>query len=414
MIYAPVLHTLENGVRVVVDVVPTVASAAVGIWIEAGTRDEPRGQAGMAHFVEHIAFRRTTTRTANKIAQSFEDAGAYANAFTTKEETVYTARTLVTTLPNVFATLADVVLNPAFTQSDLEKEQRIIIEEIRSYEDEPEEHIFDLGEQLLFGTHPLASPIVGSVESVQRISRDAAMTFHAERYTADRIVIAVSGNVDVASVLKLAQQHFSSVPRAPRKRRRTAPKPLDMFDREIMRPVQQAHTLWQLRTPGSLAPERWALLLMNVILGDGMSSRLNVRLRESKGLAYSVYSQIQLFVDVGVWALYAGVEPKRRAAAAEMIAQELQKLRRGGISLRELQRAKEQLRASKLMSLESLSSRMSMAAKGVLDEHTPEDPTLVIKAIEGVNRSTINDLLATMCDPDLWSRCTLLPEHDRA
>jgi predicted Zn-dependent peptidase len=187
-----------------------------------------------------------------------------------------------------------------------------------------------------------------------------------------------------------------------------------MFDREIMRPVQQAHTLWQLRTPGSLAPERWALLLMNVILGDGMSSRLNVRLRESKGLAYSVYSQIQLFVDVGVWALYAGVEPKRRAAAAEIIAQELQKLRRGGISLRELQRAKEQLRASKLMSLESLSSRMSMAAKGVLDEHTPEDPTLVIKAIEGVNRSTINDLLATMCDPDLWSRCTLLPEHDRA
>lgn len=410
-IFSPVVTHLSNGISVICDVVPSVESCAVGVWISAGTRDERRNEAGVAHFVEHTSFRATANRTTQRIAREFENVGAYANAYTTKEETCYYVRTLSRHLPQVFRTLADVVLNPMFKDRDVEKERTIISEEIKSYEDEPEELIFDIGEQQQFGKHVLGVPIVGSLESVSKISADDVRDFHRKHYHAGAITICVSGNVDPEAFTALVVELFGGIQRNSSRYKRTTPPSVEPSTMTIHRSTQQAHALWHVRTQGHQAPDRWALQILNVILGDGMTSRLNVRLRESKGLAYSVYSQLQLFGDCGVFAIYLGVEERKLNKAQDMVARELRSLSDVGVTKAELARAKEQLRASKIMSLESLTQRMTMLGKGMLEDGEPEDPYKVLSFIDAVRLEELNRVAASICDPDLWSTCIIMPTN---
>ncbi len=410
--YSPVVTTLSNGITVVVDRVPSVASCAMGIWVRTGTRDEARGKAGVAHFVEHMAFRRTKTMTARKIAARFEDVGAYANAWTTKEETCFYVRTLVDNLESSFRTLAELVIDPVYTDSDVEKERHIITEEIRAYEDEAEEFIFDLGETVLFGNHPLAPPIVGTVESVSHIQTADVQRFHDQHYVSGNIIVCVAGNVNVDDVLTLVESTLGGMPRRRRQSRRQPPTILPPHDVTIRKSVQQAHILWQRPTFGLHHTDKYALQVLNTILGDGMSSRLNTRVRESKGFAYSIYSQTQLFADCGVFSIYAGVDERRYDRTNGIITEELTKLVDKGVTDRELQRARQQLRASRIMSLESLSSRMSMAGKGLVDEGAPEDPFLSIQRLEAVTADDVRRLAHELCDPSTWGHCMLLPSGD--
>lgn len=408
-VYSPLTTRLPNGIPVIVDRVPSVDSCAVGIWVRAGTRDEPRSQAGVAHFVEHTSFRRTPGRTTQRIARDFENVGAYANAYTTKEETCYYVRTLREHLPAVFRTLADVVLNPVFDPKDVEKERTIITEEIRSYEDEAEEFIFDTGEGQMFGRHPLGVPIVGTVDSVAHITADDVRNFHARHYHAGSLIVTVSGNVDPEEFIALAERTLTNVRPRGRALSRKVPPSLATSSLTMERPVQQAHILWQVRVPGHRDSERFALMLLNTALGDGMSSRLNVRLRERKGLAYNVYSQLQLFVDCGIFAIYAGVEEQRRDRALAVIDEELALVAREGLRPTELRRAKEQLRAGKIMSLESLTARMTMLGKGMFEDGIPEDPYATIDRINAVTIDDVNAAARRWCRPDRWSRCLILP-----
>jgi len=405
----PTVVTLANGIRVVCDHVPHVDSCAVSFWVDAGTRDEPKGGDGVAHVVEHTAFRRTPTRTMSKISRDFENVGAYVNAYTTKEETCYYVRTLTQHLPRVMATLADVVLHPVFRDEDVDTERGIIIEEIRSYEDEPEEYVFDLGEQQLFGTHPLGMPIVGTVASVSTITTEQVRAFHAKHYAPSRIIVAVSGNVTIEAIVALVEEHTKGLRKTTSPRRRTTPAARTPNEVTIRKPLQQAHVLWQSRTQGYHDADRYALQLINVILGDGMSSRLNVRLREKRGLAYSVYSQVQLFADCGSFSIYAGVDESRMSTVHRSIAAILRELATDGVTPSELARAKAQLRASKLMALESLSARMTMLGKGLLEDGAPEHPYATIASLEAVDQQTIARVAAAVCDPSSWSRCLLLP-----
>lgn len=408
----PTVVTLANGIRVVCDHVPHVDSCAVSFWVDAGTRDEPKGGDGVAHVVEHTAFRRTPTRTMSRISRDFENVGAYVNAYTTKEETCYYVRTLTQHLPRVIATLADVVLHPVFRDEDVETERGIIIEEIRSYEDEPEEYVFDLGEQQLFGAHPLGMPIVGTVASVTNITADEVRAFHSKHYVPGRIIVAVSGNVTIDTITKLVEQHTQDLTRTKTARKRTTPPQRKPNEVTIRRPVQQAHVLWQSRTRGYGDADRYALQLINVILGDGMSSRLNVRLREKRGLAYSVYSQVQLFADCGSFSIYAGVDESRIATVHTSIASILSEIASEGVTASELARAKAQLRASKLMALESLSARMTMLGKGLLEDGAPEHPYATIASLEAVDLQGIARVATYVCAPDEWSRCMLLPSGE--
>ncbi len=406
--FSPSVQRLSNGITVLVDNVPTVGSCSVGIWVRAGTRDEPSAKAGVAHFVEHTSFRRTARRSTSRIARDFEHVGAYANAYTTKEETCYEVRALAETFERVTETLADVVQNPVFRDDDIERERSIITEEIRSYEDEAEEHVFDIGEAQLFAGHSLATPIVGTVDSVQAITAADVQAFHQRLYNANNVVVAVSGNVDPNHVLRVAEQNLGSLAkgRAPRRRAPAPAKPSQIVCR---RSLQQAHLLWQIRTPGQYWPDRYALQVLSTILGDGMASRLNVRIREARGLAYSVYSSFQLFSDCGSFAIYAGLEASRLAKAETLIQRELEALRTNGIRPAELHRAQQQLRAAKIMSLESLSARMSMLGKTWLEEGAPEDPFETIRNIDGVTIHDVHRVASMLCDPSAWSRCTMIP-----
>lgn len=400
--------TLSNGIPVLVDVVPSVESCAIGVWINAGTRDEGRGKSGVAHLVEHTSFRRTATRTMAKISKDFENAGAYANAYTTKEETCYEVRTLSDAFGRVFDTLADVVTGPVFAESDIDRERGIIIEEIKSYEDEAEEFIFDTGEAQMFGKHPLAVPIVGTVESVRSLTAADVRAFHQRYYHAQGMVITVSGNVDPSAVLQRAERHFGSLPkgRPPIRRKPAALEPTSLV---LPRQLQQAHVLWQVPTPGQTWADRYALLLLSTILGDGMTSRLNVRIRERRGLAYTVYSSIQLFTDCGTMAVYAGVEDTNVATVHALIRRELSELALHGVTAAELARARRQVHAGKVMALESLTARMSMLGKGWLEERKPEDPRDVFQRLEAVSRQDVQRIATELCNPEAWSTCTIVP-----
>ncbi|MCX6139472.1 MAG: pitrilysin family protein [Candidatus Kapabacteria bacterium] len=401
--------TLPNGIRVLCDPVTTVDSCSVGVWVRAGTRDEPKKGDGVAHFVEHTSFRRTTSRTMSKISRDFENVGAYVNAYTTKEETCYYVRTLSDHVERVVDTLIDVVVRPVFDDADVEKERTIITEEIRSYEDEAEEYIFDLGERQVFDGHALGIPIVGTTQSVAKITSANVRAFHDRHYHAGSIVVAVSGRVDIDEFVRSVERLTSDVRRKRPLIKRTTPSLLPRSTVVVHRPVQQAHLLWQRRTPGYMHKDKYVLQLLNVVLGDGMSSRLNVRLRESRGLAYSVYSQVQLFSDCGTMAIYVGVDEHKIDKVNAIITHALDEISRDGIKRSELQRAITQLRSGKLMSLESLTSRMTMLGKGVMEEGAPENPYETIADIERVTLDGVARVASILCDASMWSTCTIMP-----
>ena len=403
---------LPNGIRVLCDPVSTVDSCSVGMWVRAGTRDEPQRGDGVAHFVEHTSFRRTRNRTMSKISRDFENVGAYANAYTTKEETCYYVRTLSDHLNRVVDTLTDVVIRPMFVDADVEKERTIITEEIKSYEDEAEEYIFDLGERQMFDGHAIGVPIVGTTQSVATITTEDVRSFHDRHYHAGSIVVAISGKVEISEFLRSIERLTLDVLPKRRLAKRTTPKELPHSSLIVHRPVQQSHLLWQRRTPGYMHQDRFVLQLLNVVLGDGMSSRLNVRLRESRGLAYSVYSQVQLFSDCGIIAIYAGVDEHKIDRVNAIITTALDEIARDGIRQSELRRAITQLRSGKLMSLESLTSRMTMMGKGVMEEGAPENPYETIAAIERVTLDDIARVAATLCDASKWSTCTIMPSSE--
>lgn len=403
---------LPNGIRIICDPVGHVDSAALGIWVRVGTRDEPRGQRGVAHFVEHTSFRRTRHRTATKISRDFENRGAYANAYTTKEETCYYVRTLSEHLDDVLDTLLDVVLWPTFENEDVEKERSIITEEIRSYEDEPEEHIFDLGEMQLFPRHPLGSPIVGTIDNVRSLNADDVRSFHARHYHAGSITVAISGRCDVEHLHSQIAKLTSGIPARKPASRRSTPSLKQATHIERTRSVQQAHLLWQTPTIGCRDEDRFALQVLNVVLGDGMSSRLNVRLRESTGLTYSVYSQLQLFADCGILAIYAGVDEQNISKAERGIRRVLHEIADGGITPAEHRRALAQLRAGKLMSLESLTARMTMLGKGVMEQGSPEDPRETIERFQSVTLQDVARLAHRYCREASWSTCIMRPTPD--
>ena len=202
---------LSNGIRVVSEYIPTVASFSLGVWIKAGSRDETNETAGAVHFLEHLAFRRTLKRSTKALADAFEQMGAYSNAFTTKEHTCYYVRALSVDFPKVFSLMAELTLSPALAEKDIEKERNIIIEEIHSCDDEPEEVIFEQGEALLFGNHPLGQSITGTIESVQHISRDALLGIRDSLYNSDSIVIAIAGNINHEDIVKLAERYFAHI-----------------------------------------------------------------------------------------------------------------------------------------------------------------------------------------------------------
>ncbi len=401
---------LESGLTILSEEVPAVESFALGVTANAGSRDDEESLSGLAHFVEHTAFRSTLKRSAKQIARQFEDLGAYSNAFTTKDVTCYYVRALSGKFSKILDILIDLAAHPVFVQKDVEKERSIIIEEIRSYEDDPEELIFDYGDKLIYNDAGPSLPIAGFVESVEKINSEHLIEFHKKYYDPRNIIISVAGNIPHDRIVREVSDLFdlaSSGAVCHTKRTGIAYSPDNVT---VEKPFQQAHILLCRQVEGMQSEDRYPLAVLNILLGDGFSSRLYQRLREKHGLAYSVYSSLQTMADVGGLYVYAGTDEKNTAKTERLIYSELEKLYADGITKTELNRAKEQIKSSTIMALESMSTRMQSLAKSEFCLGVYEDIERTNAEIDAITMDSVDRTIKKYFNRDSWCKVQFNPE----
>jgi predicted Zn-dependent peptidase len=368
-----VRHTvLPGGLRVVTESVPTVRSVTVGIWVGVGSRDESASLAGASHYLEHLLFKGTRKRDALAISSAIDAVGGEMNAFTSKEYTCFYARVLDADLPLAVDVVCDLVTSSVIRGADVESERGVILEEIAMHEDDPTDMVHDQFAQVLFGAGPLGRPILGTVESIETIRRDAIAGYYRRRYRPQDMVVAVAGNVDHAAVVRLVKRSFGEAgmldgdadpapPRAGHPSTRT-----EAGVRVVRRTTEQANVVLGGVGVNRTDERRFAVGVLNAALGGGMSSRLFQEVREKRGLAYSVYSYHAQYADTGLFGVYAGCVPRKVDDVLAICRDELDKVAARGITVEELERGKGQLKGSLVLGLEDTGSRMSRIGKAEL------------------------------------------------
>jgi predicted Zn-dependent peptidase len=366
---------LASGVRVVTEAMPTLRSAALGFWVGTGSRDEPPELAGASHFLEHLLFKGSASRTAAEIAESVESVGGDMNAFTTQEFTAYYVRVPDDCLAMAVDILSDILWGPALRAEDVDAERQVILEEIRMHDDTPEDLVHDVFAEAMFPGHPIGREVIGSPETIDAMGANEIRAFHQNHYHPSNVVVAAAGNVDHDNVVALVERGIICADglRPPRNHYggELAPKRLAVMERT----TEQAHFVLGMRALPTRDPDRYALTVMNQVFGGGMSSRLFQEVREKRGLAYSVFSYRAAFEETGAFAVSAGTAPERLDELLRVIDVELGRLvDDGGVTDRELAAAKGHLKGSLALSLESSSSRMHRLGRSELT--TGEVPTL--------------------------------------
>jgi predicted Zn-dependent peptidase len=357
------LTTLDSGVRVVTEAMPSVRSIALGMWVRAGSRDEGFDQSGISHFLEHLLFKGTERFSSREIDEAFDAMGAEVNAGTGKETTSVYSRFLDGHLERAFDLLQDMVLRPAYP--DVESERHVVIEEIAMYEDEPSDKVHDVLAQAIFGDHPLGRPIIGRADVISSVPVPQIAAWHDGRYVPGNIVVAAAGNLDHDAIVALVDGAFPSASAAPRA---AAPAPNGFGP--VLRFHQKETEQYHLCLGGPGIPRgddrRFALRVLDTILGGSTSSRLFQEVREKRGLAYSVYSYVSHYVDSGQVGLYVGTRPDRVGEAMDVIGSELRRLQEDGVSEAELELARENVKGRTVLSMESTLTRMNRLGSSVL------------------------------------------------
>lgn len=381
--------TLSNGLRIVCETMKDVHSVSIGIWVGSGSRYEDPTYSGISHFVEHMLFKGTGKRTAKQIAEEIDAVGGQLNAFTTKEYTCFYAKLLSQHFDFGVDLLSDMVTNSTCTTADLEKEKLVILEEIKSFEDSPDEIIHDLLANEVLKGHPLGRVILGTPETVQRIDRKILLTYLKHNYTADNIVFAVAGNVQFSQVVAAVEEHLACLNG---KTVRDLPI-LPNLDASIIiraKDTEQVHICLGTRGVERKNSDKFGVFVLDSILGGSVSSRLFQQLREERGLVYATGSSHAAYLDTGIFTIYAGTSYKNFEQVVVLIKTELGKLCQEKIVSNELHRAKEQLKGNLLLSLENSCNRMSRIAKNELFRDRLLSPDQIVEQIEMV---TSEDLL---------------------
>ncbi|KAA3616052.1 MAG: insulinase family protein [Calditrichaeota bacterium] len=353
---------LSNGIRIVTEKIPHVRSVSFGIWLEVGSRNENSTNNGVSHFIEHMLFKGTKKRSAFQIAESIENVGGHLNAFTSKDLTCYYAHILDEHLPLAIDVLADILQESLFNESEIKKEQEVVLEEIRASEEVPEERIHDYFFADLFRPHPLGFPTLGTEQTVKSFDQNMLLEYFHKNYTGNRIVIAAAGNLHHPEICDLIEKKFSALVKAP-KLPMAKPLKSQQIKQKYIEDSLQAHVCLGTTTIEYSNKMKYPLLVLNTLLGGGMSSRLFQKVREKHGLCYNIYSYLEFFVDSGVFCIYTGTEQGKVAKSLELIIKELDNLKENSILDEELERTKSQLKGNLLLSLESTSNRMNRLAK---------------------------------------------------
>lgn len=387
---------LDNGVRIVTEKLHGVRSVAIGIWVGAGARHESDNNNGITHFIEHLMFKGTEKRTSADIAESLDAVGGQLNAFTTKEFTCYYAKVLDEHLDLAIDVLSDMFFNSQFREEAIERERGVVEEEIRMYEDTPDELIHDLFINTVWPDHPLGRPILGSIESLEKINRDDILDYIANNYLPERVVIAVAGNIEHQAMQDKLRPLFEGMKNTRKQKEIKPPKPAISNGNNIYRKTGQVQICIGTEGLSNTDDRLYHVSIINNVLGGGLSSRLVQSIREERGLAYSVYSYHTAFNDIGLFTFYAGTSPKKYDEVIRLLVQEIQRITSEGISEKELNRTKEQIKGNLYLGLESVSSRMTRLGRTELQLNKiipPEEVTARISAITLDNIfNTANDI----------------------
>ena len=389
-----VREVLDNGLRLITEAMPHVRSVTIGVWLMRGSRHESDARSGIAHFVEHMLFKGTDTRTAEDIAQAIDSIGGQLDAFTAKEYASYYIKVLDEHLPLAVDLLADIVLRPAFAAEEIEREKKVILEEIKMVEDTPDDLVHELFTQHFWEGHPLGRPILGSRETVESFTADSLHEYFSGAYVARNMIISAAGNLAHAQVRELVEKVFGRVP--------ADGEPLDGAPPRVVpqvvsrtKELEQSHICLGANSYPQNHDDRYVSYILNTVLGGSMSSRLFQNVREKRGLAYAVFSGLSAYRDAGNITIYAGCSNDAVEQVVDLCVEELRNLKTSPIDDTELRRAKDHLKGSLMLSLENTASRMSHLARQEIyfDRHFGLDETLA-----GVERVTTADLQRVAAD----------------
>ncbi|API93933.1 putative zinc protease YmxG [Virgibacillus pantothenticus] len=387
-------HTCQNGLRVVLERIPTVRSVTIGIWILTGSRHEHGQINGISHFLEHMFFKGTKTRSAQDIAEEFDAIGGQVNAFTSKEYTCLYAKVVDTYKHKALDILADMFFQSEFQEAEMDKEKNVVYEEIKMYEDTPDDLVHDLLARAAFGDHPLGLPILGTEEQLATFTPMMLKEYMQSRYTPENVVVSIAGNVDT-SFLQSVEGYFGNyhLPKSTS----SFTKPQFLGEKiERYKDTEQAHVCLGFKGLAVHEPAIYSLIILNNVLGGSMSSRLFQDIREKKGLAYSVFSYHASFIDSGLLTIYAGTAKDRLQQLLDVIKGTIDEFVTKGITDKELQNSKEQLKGSLLLSLESTTSRMNRNGKNelILKKHYTLDE--LVEMIDAVNHNSVQHVMDTV------------------
>jgi predicted Zn-dependent peptidase len=394
--------TLQNGTRMIMEKIPSVESVSVGIWVRTGSVDETSDNLGISHLIEHMMFKGTEKRSAKQIAEDFDRIGAHSNAFTGKECTCYYVKALESNAEKACDILTDMFMNSAIDPVEFEKEKDVIFEEIKMIEDSPEDDAHDQLTEMVFRGTPLESPIIGNQDSLRSIDRAKVMDYIKNQYTADSIVVSVAGRFDEDTICELFERNLSDL--KSKKEKNASGSVLYVPEYKVkVKEVEQSHICLGIKGVPQEDDLFYPMILLNSIVGGSMSSRLFQNIREEKGLAYSVYSNIQSYVNDGIFSIYAGVSHEKVKDTLAAVAEELRILSQGGVTDDELLIAKEQFKSSYVFSQENVSSRMFSNGKNVLLLSHYLSPREVIEKIDAVDMDAMGKAFRKIVDMKQYS-----------
>ncbi len=394
---------LDNGIKVVTNNIPHVKSVSIGIWIKAGSIYEDINSNGISHFLEHMLFKGTYNRSASEIASEIDGIGGQLNAFTSKECTCYYAKVLDSHIDLAIDILSDMILNSKFDENNIEKEKGVVFEEIGMYEDSPDELVYDILSKETFKNHSLGLPILGTINTVKKITRQDLIDYVKNYYCTENIVISVAGSFDEDSLIKTLNTKFGRKIFAPsQKNLITKPK----FHSNIsyrFKDIEQTHICISHEGVPNDDNQIYPLLVLNNVLGGSMSSRLFQTIREEHGLAYSIYSHPSFYRNTGLFTMYVSINPIYFEKVIDLISNEIHKLLNYLITEEELYKSKEQLKGNYILGLESTSSIMSMMGKSEVLEKRIKTPEEILKKIDAVNMNNIEEMIKKIFKTDLLS-----------
>jgi predicted Zn-dependent peptidase len=403
---------LATGERVISERVPGVRSVALGIWIAAGSRDEPDSKAGVSHFIEHMLFKGSSRYTAQEIAELFDELGGELNAATSRETTVVFSRVADSHLETALDAMADMVFRPSF--QDVDSERQVVLEEIAMVEDTPHDLVHDLAAEAIFGAHPLGRPVLGRAPVIAGVSRRSLASYHRQAYGGERVVLAAAGNVRHDDLVRLLDERRGDLVPAPQARARArkrvgrVPAPGIRFQ---AKDTEQYHVC--LGGPGIARTDerRFAASVLDAIVGGSASSRLFQEIREKRGMAYSVYSYSSQYTETGQVGLYVGTRAENLATCLEIAVSELADLAGGNVRKDELSRAKENLKGRLLLSLESTSHRMTRLGRATVTDTPLLDVDTIVSRIDAVTASDVAELAGSVFDAGRLSAAGIGPDE---